>query len=143
MGLLDSVVGALASSQAGGGAGGLDLMKIIAALIGPDGRGLAELVAKLREGGLGDAVQSWISTGANQAVSAEQLKSALGADRLAQLAQQAGMAPGSDIAEPLAQLLPQVVDKLTPQGELPAAGAPAPAAGLGELGSLVGSLLRR
>lgn len=153
MGLLDSVLGsAMGALQGGGqGAGGnAALMQVIGSLLagqrggsggasgGASGGGLAALLQQLQQAGLGDAVQSWVSTGQNQAVSADQLQSALGGDRIGALAQQAGL-PAGELAGLLAQFLPQVVDQLTPGGQVPADG--------GDLGGLLsgalGSLFKR
>ena len=139
MGLLDSVVGALGQAGGGGGGGGqAELLNAVIGMLGQNGGGLgglAGLVNQLQQGGLGDAVQSWGSTGQNLPVSAEQLGGVLGQDTLGQLAQQLGM-PQADVAGQLSQILPQVVDKLTPNGQLPSGG-------LGDLGGLLGSLLQR
>lgn len=134
MGLLDSVVGALGQAQGGQG----DLMSVVASLLdsnGPTG-GLAGLVARFQQGGLGDVVQSWISTGQNLPVSPAQLGQVLGNDTLSSLAGQLGVQQG-DLAQQLSSLLPQVVDKLTPDGQLPQGG------GLGDLGSVLGAFLKR
>ncbi len=142
MGLLDSVVGALGKAAGGGGGGGQEaaLMNAVMALLSQSGSGgaggLGGLVGKLQQGGLGDIVNSWISTGQNLPVSGSQLQSALGSDTLGPLARQLGLGEG-DLAGGLAGLLPQVVDGLTPDGQLPSGGA-AP-----DLAGLIGSLLRR
>jgi uncharacterized protein YidB (DUF937 family) len=139
MGLLDSVVGALGQ---GGGAGGQgDLMGVVASLLdsnGPGG-GLAGLVARFQQGGLGDVVQSWIATGPNLPVSADQLGQVLGKDTLSSLAGQLGL-PQGDLAQQLSSLLPQVVDRLTPDGQLPQGGA---MGNLGDLGNVLGAFLKR
>ncbi len=133
MGLLDSVIGAV-TQPGGAGAGGNEaVMQTISGLLaGEGGNGLQSLVQRFTQGGLGEVVQSWIGTGANLPVSAEQLKSALGNDTLGAMAQQAGMSHG-DLAGQLAQLLPQVVDKLTPNGQLPQGGT--------DIGGMLGGLL--
>jgi uncharacterized protein YidB (DUF937 family) len=110
MGLFDAVAGAMGS--AGGGQGG-DLMQVVMKLVQQNG-GLEGLVAKFQQGGLGDVVQSWISTGPNLPISPDQLGQALGPDALQQLG-----AGGQDLLGPLSQLLPQVVDGLTPNGRRP------------------------
>ena len=87
--------------------------------------GLAGLVQTFREKGLGDVVNSWISRERNQPVTAAQIESVLGNDTVQALARKIGVST-STISTGLANVLPQVVDKLTPQGTLPAAaGAPA------------------
>lgn len=80
--------------------------------------GLQGLLQKLQASGLGDQVASWIGHGENQTVSGDQIKEALGGDALASIAQQAGIEP-EHASTGLAQLLPQIIDKLTPQGEVP------------------------
>jgi uncharacterized protein YidB (DUF937 family) len=148
MGLLDSVLGsAMGALQGGGqgGAGGDMLMQVIGSLLQGQGGaggaagGLGALLQQLQQGGLGDAAQSWVSTGPNLPVSADQLQSALGADRIDALAQQVGL-PAGDLSSQLAQFLPQVVDQLTPGGQLPTGGG-ADLGGL--LGNVLGGLLRR
>jgi uncharacterized protein YidB (DUF937 family) len=82
------------------------------------GSGLGGVLSALQSNGLGDAVSSWISTGANKAISPEQLQSALGSEKVAQFAQQAGVS-GKEASSTLASLLPSLVDKLSPDGKLP------------------------
>jgi uncharacterized protein YidB (DUF937 family) len=145
MGLLDSVIGALGSAQGGlnaGGSGGQpDLMGALSGLLGGNGSagsGLGDLVARFQQGGMGDVVNSWVSSGANLPISAEQLQSVLGSDMVAGLARQFGMNPG-DAAGQLSNVLPQLIDQLTPNGRLPAAGE----GGLGDLAGMLGGLLKR
>lgn len=118
MGLLDSVVGALAGGQSGGGN---DLVGVVMQLINQQPGGLAGLVQSFQQGGLGEIVNSWVSTGQNLPVSAEQLQSVLGGGRLQDIAAQLGVSP-EQASGSLADLLPQVVDKLTPDGSLPQGG---------------------
>lgn len=146
MDLFKTVVGALAQGQGGGG-GQADLLGAVIGMLGQGGGGaagglggLGGLVEKFTQGGLGDVVNSWVSTGANLPVSPDQLNQVLGNDTLSGLAQQLGMGQG-DLTAQLSQLLPQVVDKLTPNGQLPdlAQGA----GGLGDLAGMLGGLMRR
>ncbi len=126
--MLMQVIGGLLARH-GGGAG--------AGALGGLG-GLGGLLGQLTQGGLGDAVQSWVGSGQNQPVSADQLGDALGGDQVDAMAQQAGMSSG-DLLSQLSHLLPQVVDKLTPNGQMPAAGA-----NMSDmLGGLLGGLTRR
>jgi uncharacterized protein YidB (DUF937 family) len=118
MGLFDSVVGALAGGQGGGNSG---LMGVVMQLINSQPGGLGGLVQSFQQGGLGDIVNSWVSTGQNLPVSAEQLQSVLGGGRLQDIAAQLGVSP-EQAAGSLADLLPQVVDKLTPNGRIPEGG---------------------
>ncbi|HSW07062.1 YidB family protein [Aquabacterium sp.] len=138
MGLLDAVIGSLGGAQPGGGGGQAALLQAVMSLLsshGEGGAGLAGLVAQLSRGGLGDVVGSWVGTGQNLPVSADQLQDALGSDVVGDLAQQTGMNTG-DLLGQLSQMLPRVVDQLTPQGQLPQGG-------LGDLGGLLGGLLNR
>lgn len=80
--------------------------------------GLEGMVEKLKASGLGETVNSWISTGKNLPISAEQLKHALGPDSINSLAQKFGI-DASEVGEKLSGLLPSIVDKLTPDGKLP------------------------
>lgn len=137
MGLFDSLVGAaLGGGQAGqaqGNAGGLDpqaIMGVIGVLMNNAG-GLSGLLGKLQQGGLAEAVQSWVGTGANQPVSPDALGGALGNDLMGMIAQQLG-GTQQQAAGTLADLLPGLIDQLTPQGKLPADN------GLGALGDLLG-----
>lgn len=119
MGLLDQlagqVMGSLGGQQDGAPQGGA--MGAVMALIEQAG-GVQALLQQLQQSGLGAQVASWIGTGANHAISGEQLSAALGGGQLAQVAQQSGIDP-SQLSGGLAALLPQVIDHLTPNGELP------------------------
>ena len=147
MGLLDSVLGSVMGNMAGGrqrdGAGADILMQVVGGLLnqggGGAGGGLGALLEQFQKGGLGDVAASWVGTGQNLPISAEQLQSVLGGDQIGALAQQAGLSQG-DLMGQLAQMLPQVVDQLTPNGQLPQAGG---ADLSGMLGSVLGGLMRR
>ena len=80
--------------------------------------GLGGLLNQFQQSGLGDVVKSWIGTGQNQPISPNQLGSALGPQIIKILAQQTGMSE-QEISTHLSQILPNVVDKLTPNGRLP------------------------
>lgn len=84
--------------------------------------GLAGLQSMFQQGGLGHIVSSWIGTGQNLPISADQLQSVLHSGALQQVAQQAGMDP-SRLTGLMSTLLPNLVDKLTPNGQLPEAGS--------------------
>jgi uncharacterized protein YidB (DUF937 family) len=136
MDLLKSALGAALGGQSGGqapAAGGLDpqmLMGIVTALMNNAG-GLQGILAKLQQGGLAEVAASWVGPGANQPVSPDALGSALGPDLLGQIAQQLG-GNTQQAAGTLAQVLPGLIDQLTPKGQLPADN------GLGALGALLG-----
>lgn len=113
----------------------LSLLSSQSGSVGGSG-GLAGLVGQFQKAGLGDMMSSWISTGPNPPISAQQVSHVLGGDTLAQFAKQAGLSHG-DAGSALASLLPSMIDHLTPKGEVP------PAAGLeSTLGSLMGLLGR-
>ena len=136
MGLFDSLLGAAEQAlgdQSAQGAG-TDMAGIVTGMLTQSGHGgLATLVQQLQASGLGDHLQSWISTGANLPVSGDQISSALGSDLIGKLAAQAGVSP-SDAAGQLSQVLPQLINHLSPNGQLPDAGA---------LGGLLEQFLKR
>lgn len=135
MGLLDSVIGAL-SGSAGGSGGNTDLLHAALGMLSNDapGGGLPGLIQKFEQGGLAEVIGSWVGTGANLPISAEQLQSVLGSDAVNALAGKLGLS-GADVSQQLAQILPKVVDQLTPQGQVPDGG-------VGDLGSLIGKFLK-
>ncbi len=130
MGLLDSVMGAVMGQvqQQGG------LANVLGGLLANDGAqgGLGGLVEKFNQAGLGEVVGSWIGKGENLPVSADQIREVLGSDAVGQIAGQLGIDP-SQVSGQLAELLPGLIDKLTPQGT-------APEGGLGNAGDLFGML---
>ena len=142
MGLLDAVLGSVLGGgqpQAQGGSGGADmLMQIVAAMLanqggagGADGLGgLAGLAEQFQRGGLGDVMNSWIGTGQNLPVSPDQLGGVLGGDLLGQITRHTGMSQG-DVLGQLSQVLPQMVDQMTPEGRIPEGG-------LGDIGAILG-----
>jgi uncharacterized protein YidB (DUF937 family) len=84
--------------------------------------GIDGLVNKLQQSGLGDIAASWVGTGENKSINPEELSNVLGKDQIAAVAQQAGI-PESQGAAVLSQILPAMVDKLTPDGEVPGSGS--------------------
>jgi len=82
--------------------------------------GMSSFLHNAQSQGLGDIVNSWISTGDNQSVSADQVQRVVGQDRINQLASRAGISTGL-AGEALAKILPVLVDKLTPSRKLPQA----------------------
>ena len=82
--------------------------------------GLGGLLSKLEQGGLGSAANSWVGSGQNQSVSPGQLGSALGPSIIKTLAQRSGMSE-EELTKQLSQVLPGLVDKLTPNGRMPTA----------------------
>jgi uncharacterized protein YidB (DUF937 family) len=80
--------------------------------------GLAGLVQAFQGRGMGDIMSSWISTGPNPPATADQITRALGHDTVSQFAAKAGV-PAGEAGGLLASLLPAMVDRLTPQGQVP------------------------
>lgn len=117
MGLLDqlgSMVGGAQGDQSG-------LMDSVKDLISGQEGGLGGLVEAFKQKGLGDVASSWVSTGENLPISAEQIQQVLGNEQVQQIASKLGI-PVGDASQGLASMLPQVVDKLTPNGAIPEGG---------------------
>ncbi len=133
MNILNSVLGAI-----GGGDNNQLMSTVMSMLNGNEneaGNGIGGLLEQFQQNGLGDAVQSWLGSGSNLPISGEQLASVFGSDKISELAQQAGLST-DEISGKLADLLPQAVDKLTPDGQVPTGNLD-----LGSLGSLLGGFL--
>src|SRR6266436_7232761 len=84
--------------------------------------GLSGLLQQFHDKGLGGLVSSWVSTGQNLPISADQLQHVLGSEQVKQLAAQAGISPETASSH-LTQLLPMLIDKLTPNGHVPEASS--------------------
>jgi uncharacterized protein YidB (DUF937 family) len=82
--------------------------------------GVQGILTQFQEKGMGDTVLSWISTGTNLPISAEQIQSVLGNETITKLAGNFGI-PLDQVAAQLSEHLPQLIDKLTPDGQIPAA----------------------
>jgi uncharacterized protein YidB (DUF937 family) len=122
MGLFDSIVGqvgtALSSGQSQENHSGM--MDVISHLISsPETGGLQGLLKSFQDNGLGEIAASWVSTGQNQPITAAQIQQVIGSERLASIAQKFGLSPDA-VAAGLAQMLPHVIDSLSPNGQLPA-----------------------
>lgn len=128
MGLFDSVAGAVLGKLAGDQGG---MVQMAMDLINQHG-GIGGVLDKFKEGGLANEVASWVSTGENLPISAEQISAVLGDGQIAQMAAKFGISP-EVISSQIAENLPALVDKLTPNGELPDDNA-------GILGQLMGML---
>ncbi|MGW7374550.1 YidB family protein [Streptomyces venezuelae] len=116
--------GVLGGGQQGGGSsggGGNLLGALLGALMSKGGGGgnpLSGLLEGLNKAGLQDQAQSWVGTGENKDVTGAQVQQALPDDTLRQVAEEAGVSP-EQAANEIAQVLPQAVDKLTPEGQVP------------------------
>lgn len=120
MKLFDDVVNKLTGGATGAG-GGQGLAACVLELLSNRQGGISGLVETFQQNGLGHIVSSWIGTGGNLPVSAEQIQQVLGNEQIEAFAQKAGIAPEAASSQ-LAEVLPGVVDKLTPDGEVPQGG---------------------
>ena len=113
MGLLDGLLGGIV---------GAEMATAVNSFIQQHG-GVQGVVAQLEQQGLGGVARSWISTGPNQPISADQINKVFGGSGvLGQLAAKAGLSP-QDLSQKLSQVLPAAIDKLTPGGTIPPKGA--------------------
>jgi len=122
MGLLDEVLsmaGTTASEQPQHASA---VNAILGYINSPQVGGLAGLQQMFQQGGLGNIINSWIGTGQNLPISASQLQNVLHSDTLQQAAQKVGMDP-SQLTGMMSGLLPHLIDKMTPNGQVPDAGA--------------------
>jgi uncharacterized protein YidB (DUF937 family) len=137
MGLLDGILSSVAGSVLGGGqqqgasqldalvnslgAGGQtrgnDVLGAVMSMVQQNG-GLPGIVNMLRNSGLGQQADTWVGTGPNAAVSADQMSQAFGASGLGNLASQFGVSQGQ-AGSMLSQILPELVNQLTPNGQIP------------------------
>lgn len=108
MGIFDGVIGGIV----GGG-----MASVVNQILEQHG-GLQGIVSEFEQKGFGPAVRSWVSTGPNQPISTEDVQRVLGPDLLQQLSQRSGL-PVPELARKLAEILPQAVDKMTPNGAIP------------------------
>lgn len=124
MGLLDTIVNEATSALSKSGSsdsGNTGMMDAISGLLSSEQGGLQGLISTFKEKGLGDAMASWISTGRNLPISSEQIQSVLGNEKVQAIAEKVGLS-STDVSEKLATMLPEVIDKLTPEGTVPEGG---------------------
>ena len=108
MGMVDGILGGLIGGE---------MATVVNRLIEKHG-GVSGIVTQLEQQGLGATVKSWVGTGPNQPISADQVHQAIGADTIQEIAAKFGLTP-QDLAHKLSQVLPQAIDKLTPGGVVP------------------------
>jgi uncharacterized protein YidB (DUF937 family) len=119
MGFLDSLENSPALKGVLGQLGAAVLPAVLGEVMGTGSQGgLNAIVAKLEQAGLGDQVKSWIGTGQNLPITADQVRQVLGNDAVKQLAAKYDI-PVDQIAELLAHQLPVAVDHASPDGKLP------------------------
>ena len=130
MGLLDSILGSALGHGAGGegNQGASALMQLALQLLagsagaGNQGSGgLADLLRQFQQAGLGPQADSWVGTGQNMPISPDQLLQVFGRGRVEQMAASTGM-DVDQVSNGLSDLLPQLIDRVTPQGQVQEAG---------------------
>ncbi|HEY3286272.1 MAG TPA: YidB family protein [Gemmatimonadaceae bacterium] len=117
MGLLDGMMDKAKAAFGQADDASNPLMGQVMDLINQHG-GVAGIAQTFRDRGFGSAISSWISTGQNLPITGDQLQSVLGSAKVQELAEKAGVSPDM-LQTGLATLLPNVIDKLTPDGKLP------------------------
>ena len=129
MGLLDGILGSVLGGNSGGGSN--PLLQIAMQMLANKGSGgagggamdamggLGGIISAFQKGGLGHLADSWVGTGDNLPVSGDQLSQVLGSDKISQIASQLGMSQ-SDAAGGLAKILPDLINHVTPNGQVPA-----------------------
>jgi uncharacterized protein YidB (DUF937 family) len=114
---LDDMLGGLLGGRGGGGGGTMGaLMPVLAGLLASGG--LSKIMGGLKANGLSAQADSWVGTGANEPVSGKDIEQAAGREEIQKVAQQLGISE-SQAADVVAQALPEVVDKVSPEGKLP------------------------
>jgi uncharacterized protein YidB (DUF937 family) len=122
MGMFDDIVGKAEGMFGGSGGADSGLIKGVMDLISSkQGGGLSGLVESFKQKGLGEIVSSWVGTGPNAPISPDQVKQGMGNERMEQVAAKAGIST-DEAASKLSQHLPNIVDKLTPNGTIPEGG---------------------
>jgi uncharacterized protein YidB (DUF937 family) len=136
MGLLDGLIGNVVGSMLRGnqaqdslgsvltGLGGGNqaqsgnlLLQVVLSMLQQNG-GLEGVLGKFRQGGMAQQADSWVSTGQNMNISADQLQQVFGSSTISDLASRLGMSEGQ-ASSTMAQLLPDVINQLTPEGQVP------------------------
>ncbi len=143
MSLLNTVLGAvMGGAQQSGGAGGNlgALLPVITSMLSNDGQqgGLGGLMEKFNQAGMGDVVGSWVGKGENMPINADQLSQVLGSGAIGDIAAKLGMSQG-EAGGALAQMLPGIIDQLTPNGQAPEGGL----GGAGDLMGMLGKMLQK
>jgi uncharacterized protein YidB (DUF937 family) len=114
---LGDVLGGLTGDRGGGSGGAMGaLLPILAGFLASGG--LSKIMGGLKANGLSAQADSWVGTGSNQPVSGRDVEQAMGREQIQQIAQQLGVSE-PQAADAVAQALPEVVDKVSPNGQLP------------------------
>lgn len=122
MGILDNITNKFGSQSEGAEQKGHSLLSgVMEMFSGRESGGLHGLISSFQQKGLGDIVSSWVSRGENRPISPDQVKEGLGSDKVRDLAARSGVSE-DEAATQLSQHLPDMVDKLTPEGTVPEGG---------------------
>lgn len=133
MGLFDMASELLGGVQGGGSANAL---RAVLSMVNNHPGGLPGLITTFEQNGLGGAVNSWVSNGQNQAVSGNQIQNALGAAQLQDVASRLGMPPQM-ASSVIAEVLPGIINHLTPNGQVPSGNSDLMALGEGLLRNFI------
>ena len=135
MGLLDGIIGNVVGAMLSGNQsqsplgnvlggltgnnsqGGNSLLQIAFALLQQNG-GLDGVLNKFRQGGMAEQADSWVSTGQNMGISADQLQQIFGSSAIGNIASKLGMSE-DQAGTTMSQVLPELINHLTPQGQVP------------------------
>ncbi|HRH44631.1 MAG TPA: YidB family protein, partial [Pyrinomonadaceae bacterium] len=118
MSLFDSIISGASEKFGLGNKAGTVLSALLSLMTDQNRGGFAGFLDLFSKAGLGDVASSWISAGVNQELSDEQVESALGANTIGEIAKQADISK-ADATSALGYMIPNVVDKLTPDGIVP------------------------
>ena len=123
MSMLESLLSGLTGTSSGRQTGASPLLQIALQMLASSGQGggLGSLMNQFQQAGYGQQMDSWISTGQNLPISADQLMQVFGQGRMQQMAANSGMDMGQ-LSGGLADLLPQLIDRVTPTGQVPESG---------------------
>lgn len=121
MGLLDKIVSIVGDNISTGEENKGLLQQALNLIDSPEVGGLPGLIEKFQKGGLAEIAASWVGTGENQPVSGEQMLNTIGGDKIREIASSLGVS-NTQVADGLASVLPQLIDKLTPEGKIPEGG---------------------
>ncbi len=117
MGLLDRVMNAASGLMNNTGDGNANLLDAAIQLVRNHPDGLSGVVEQFRNGGMADAVNSWVGTGENQPVSAEAIQQVLGETQMGEIADRFRLT-SEQVSSGLAAVLPELINHLTPNGQV-------------------------
>ncbi|MGC1404592.1 MAG: YidB family protein [Thermodesulfobacteriota bacterium] len=121
MGFIDGIAKGMLDKISGGVAQNPLFETVLGLISNPEIGGLQGMLETFKSKGLGEIISSWIGTGENQAISKDQILEAIGKDQIQKMAEKVGISQ-EEASGGLASLLPEIIDKLTPNGELPEGG---------------------